>query len=262
MTNLPVNYFSTKETLEQIQKRIESEKNGIYLRLGDGDINLALGRGELYQQANPVLSELMKNVIQLKNDGIFKALPLHCSELGTLEDGMFPGNHECQPDWCENIINSFQQISEEEGEIQLYSAVALCHQAVVDPEYASNFLKFISSKVKYFIGNENIPRDILEILFGKNVIHIPTPPSNSFSKFDTIYSSFVNSVGADEEYSVVVTSMGCSGRPMQKRIYDNYNNFFLFDFGSLMDALCGDATRAWIELTNFDKDGFLRKLVV
>ena len=51
--------------------------------------------------------------------------------------------------------------------------------------------------------------------------------------------------------------MGCSGRAMQKRIWDNYNNVFLFDFGSLMDALCGDKTRAWIELTNFDKSTIL-----
>lgn len=262
MTNLSVKYFSTKETLDQIKEWIASERSGIYMRLGDGDINLALSKNELYQQANPTLSQLMKDAIQLEEDGIFKALPLHCSDLGTLEEGMFPGNHECQPDWCENITNSFQQISGKSGEIILYSAVALSHQAVVDPEYAIEFLKFLGSKVKYFIGNENIPRDLLEKIFNKDVVHIPTPSSNSFSKFDRIYSNFINSVGVDEEYSVVITSMGCSGRPMQKRIYDNYKNFFLFDFGSLMDALCGDATRAWIELTNFDKDGFLDRLVV
>jgi hypothetical protein len=262
MTNLSVKYFSTKETLNSIQNWIEFEKRGIYMRLGDGDINLALGRGELYQQANPILSQLMGDAIRLEDDGIFKALPLHCSELGTLEDGMFPGNHQCQPDWCENIINSFQQISKKEGEIQLYSAVALCHQAVVDPEYATNFLKVLGSKVKYFIGNGRIPREVLEIVFNKDVIHIHTPTSNSFSEFDTIYNNFMNSIGNDKDYSVVVTSMGCSGRPMQQRIYNNYENIFLFDFGSLMDALCGDATRAWIELTNFDRGGFLRKLVV
>jgi hypothetical protein len=262
MTNLSVNYFSTKETLERIGFWISTNKPGIYMRLGDGDINLALGRGELFQQANPFLSQLMKDAIQLEEDGIFKALPLHCLELGTLEEGMFPGNHECQFDWCQNIINSFHQIAESEDRLEFYSAVALCHQAVVDPEYAASFLKEMGSKVKYFIGNENIPREVLERVFNEKVIHIPTPSSNSFSQFDKIFSQFINAVKSDDEYSVVVTSMGCSGRPMQKRIYDNYENFFLFDFGSLMDALCGDATRAWIELTNFDKDGFLERLVV
>ena len=54
--------------------------------------------------------------------------------------------------------------------------------------------------------------------------------------------------------------MGCSGRVLQKRLYNNHDNIFVFDFGSLMDALCGWNTRAWIELTNFDKDKILEKI--
>lgn len=259
---ISVNYFSTKETLEKIKRCISQDKTGVYLRFGDGDINLALGKSELFQGSNPVLTELMIQAFQLKGDNIFKALPLHCDALETVEDGMFPGNHEGQSEWCKNLINSYYQISNCENSLELYSAVALCHQAVVDPDYTVAFLKEIGSKVKYFIGNETIPKDVLKTIFNENVIHIPTPSSNSFSEFDSIYDNFSNNVGLDQEYSVVITSMGCSGRPMQKRIYDNYENFFLFDFGSLMDALCGNATRAWIDLTNFDKDSFLNKFVV
>ena len=86
---------------------------------------------------------------------------------------------------------------------------------------------------------------------------IRTPSQNSFTQFEEIYDEFVKSINKDKDYSINVTSMGCSGRAMQKRIWDNYNNVFLFDFGSLMDALCGDQTRAWIELTNFDKNSIL-----
>ena len=42
--------------------------------------------------------------------------------------------------------------------------------------------------------------------------------------------------------------MGCSGRVLAKRLYNNVENIFLFDFGSLMDILCGWDTRAWISL--------------
>ncbi len=65
----------------------------------------------------------------------------------------------------------------------------------------------------------------------------------------------------DSEYSVVVTSMGCSGRAMQKKIWDNHDNYFLFDFGSLMDALCGWETRAWIEMSNFNREEFIKKII-
>jgi hypothetical protein len=260
--DIRVNYFSTRETLDKIKNHISENKSGVYLRFGDGDMNLSLGKGELFQGSNPILTQLMLEAFRLEGDGIFKALPLHCEEMETIEKGMFPGNHQGQNDWCGNLVNSYYQVSQSTGEIDLYSAVALCHQAVVDPDYVVSFLKEIGGKVKYFIGNKNIPKEVLETIFNKDVIHIPTPSSNSFSEFDSIYSNFINSVGSDEEYSVVITSMGCSGRPMQKKIYDDYKNVFLFDFGSLMDALCGQATRAWIELTNFDKDSFLQRFVV
>lgn len=260
--DINVNYFSTKETLEKIKSCVFQNKPGVYLRFGDGDINLALGKSELFQGSNPILSKLMIEAFQLKGENIFKALPLHCEDLETVEKGMFPGNHEGQSEWCKNLINSYHQISKCENIIELYSAVALCHQAVVDPDYTVSFLKEIGSKVKYFIGNETIPKEVLKTIFNESVVHIPTPPSNSFSEFDSIYGNFTSTVELDKEYSVVITSMGCSGRPMQKRIYDTYKNFFLFDFGSLMDALCGNATRAWIDLTNFDKDSFLNRFVV
>ena len=56
-----------------------------------------------------------------------------------------------------------------------YSTVALAHQAVQNPDKTIDFLKFVGSKVKYFIGNENIPRDVLETVFNEDVIHIKTP---------------------------------------------------------------------------------------
>jgi len=121
-------------------------------------------------------------------------------------------------------------------------------------------LKEISPKVKYFIGNENVTEETLKKVFGKEVIHIKTPSKASFSKFNQIYQQFQESCSGDQDYSIVITSMGCTGRAMQKKIWDNYDNFFLFDFGSLMDALCGWNTRAWMELVKFDSENFLNKL--
>ena len=89
-------------------------------------------------------------------------------------------------------------------------------------------------KVKYIIGNKNIPSDVIETLFGKDVKFIKTPDRNSFDRFEDIYNEFVDSVGEDTEYSVVVTSMGCqSGLLMmifhliflrKRTCWDNYDN--------------------------------------
>lgn len=257
---MEVKFYSTKETLEKISQMIDDNQTGAYLRFGDGDVSLALGISELLQGSDSKLSELMIDTMKLKNDKVLRTLPLHCKELGTLENGMFPGNHEAPLNWCEDIVNNFRIITGEFDEIEFYTNVALSHISIQDPDYAINFLNKISKKVKYFIGNESIPRNILEKLFGKNVVHIKTPSKASFSKFEEIYNEFKSVVGNDKQYSVVVTSMGCSGRPMQKRILDNYDNFFLFDFGSLMDALCGWETRAWMEMTNFNNVEFMRNI--
>ena len=252
-------FHSTEETLNAILKVISNKEKGVYLRLGDGDIALGSGVSELYQDVNTVLYSLMREAINLRGKNVIKTLPLHNKEWDTLEEGMFPGNHDNDVEWCENIINSFLNISDV-PEMEFYSTVALSHQAIQNPDNAIKFLKQIGPQVKYFIGNEDIPKNILDILFGENVVHIKTPSKNSFSKFDQIYTTFMEKVADDTDYSVVVTSMGCTGRALQKKIWDRYDNFFLFDFGSLMDALCGWNTRAWIELTNFDKNNFLENL--
>jgi hypothetical protein len=51
--------------------------------------------------------------------------------------------------------------------------------------------------------------------------------------------------------------MGCAGRILQKRMWNNtsFNNSFAFDFGSLMDAVSNINSREWIK--NFDLNRFL-----
>lgn len=249
-------FHSTEETLDAVLSVISKNEKGVYLRLGDGDITLASGRSELYQNINDKLLLLMREAVNLRGKNVIKTLPLHCKSWDTSEEGMCPGNHENNSEWCENIIQAFLNVSDV-SENEFYSTVALSHQAVQNPKKAIEFLKEIGPKVKYFIGNENIPKEILDILFNENVIHIKTPSRDSFSKFEQIYTTFMEKVADDQEYSVVVTSMGCSGRAMQKRIWDKYDNFFLFDFGSLMDSICGWDTRVWMDVTNFDAENFL-----
>lgn len=256
---MEVTFYSTNETLDKISNLIETNTPGGYFRFGDGDVSLAMGITELLQQSNPQLKEYMIDAMRTKDPNILRTLPLHTKEWDTLEDGMFPGNHECPLDWCEEIYTRFQTITGESN-IELYTNVALAHLAIQNPDVAIEFIKKLRTKVKYFIGNENIPEDLLHTIFNKDIVFIKTPSSNSFSKFESIYEEFVKSIKNDNDYSVVVTSMGCTGRAMQKRIWDNHKNFFLFDFGSLMDSLCGWETRAWMELTNFDKDNFINLL--
>lgn len=254
-----IKFHQSKETLNKIREVISKKEKGAYFRFGDGDIRLANNITDLMQDPLPELAEEMREALAINHPNVLKTLPLYCKKYGGLEAGMFPGNHECPEDWCEDIIAKAKPFWG--GEIEdTYSHVALSHLACIEPDFAISFLKDIAINKTYFIGNKDIPFPLLYKIFPKFSSIFWTPPRDSYVTAVEQYDSWIRDMKREEEYLLVVTCMGCSGRAIQKRLYKDLDNVFLFDFGSLMDALCGWNTRAWIELTKFDKEGFLKKL--
>ena len=202
----------------------------------------------------------MREALALNGPTILKTLPLYCKEFKGYEPGMFPGNHESSYQWCLDILNKvspFWNCAMQD----VYSHAALHFAATQYPDYSIDFLKFLKKSNCYiFIGNKNIPKDIIETLFGPNCIFMPTPSEQSYNDIDRIENECLEKIDKNSDYKVIITAMGCSGRILQKRLWQKLGNVFLFDFGSLMDALCGWNTRAWIELTKFDADKFIANL--
>lgn len=254
-----MNFYKSGETLEAIGSIILKKEKGAYLRFGDGDINLANGESDLLQENNSLLSYEMSEALSMDSKNILKSLPLHCKEYGW-EEGMFPGNHECDKTWADNILKKVEPFWGGEVE-EVYSPIALHFLASHKPDSAITFLRLLrDSNICCVVGNKRIPRKIIHQVFGQ-CKHIKTPVNNSYSKIDQIENSLSNVLDkSDDQYKIVVTAMGCSGRVLQKRLLNTYENIFLFDFGSLLDALCGWNTRAWIELSQFDRKNFLSKL--
>lgn len=262
-------FLGTKETLNALSEKFESKEPGIYQRFGDGDLNLALGVNDMLQVRNPMLERLMRDAFAYKAPNILKTLPHHCKEWGTHEEGMFPGNHEGNGEWCGDAYNKFRSlIGQTDEDYSVYSTVALCHQATVDPLQTLEWLKGLKkSNVPLLIGNEDISPELVKKLFNENTFHVKTPSSQSFSKFDETEKQSIEVLRKMpiDEFGIVVTSMGCTGRALQftlfkKLVLEEGRQLFFFDFGSLMDAFMHRNTRAWIELTNFDPDVILNGL--
>lgn len=253
-------FHQTIDTLNTIKAIISRKEKGAFLRFGDGDVNLAMGQRELLQAAHPSLAAEMREAFSMSGPTILKTLPLTCKELGGWEPGMFPGNHECPLNWCLEILHKSHQFWG--GPItDVYSLVALHFAATNYPIKCLEFLKFLKhSNCVLLVGNECIPSAVREALFGSNCTFIPTPSSNSYAHIGRIERDCLEKISQDTTYKVIVTAMGCSGRVLQKRLWKKNDQVFLFDFGSLMDALCGWKTRAWIELNTINKDLFLKEL--
>lgn len=255
-------FHKTTDTLNHIQKIIGNREKGIYLRFGDGDLNLALGQGEMLQSYNPKLASEMREAFALTGNNVLKCLPLCCKELDGWEPGMFAGNHETPFSVCLNMLSKASPLWG--GPIiDVYSPIALHFAATSHPSLCIDFLKFLKqSNCCLFIGNENIPQSIRFMLFGPQCTFVPTPAKQSYRDIERIEKECLTQIAQlpTEQYKIIVTAMGCSGRALQKRLWLKLDNIFLFDFGSLMDALCGWNTRAWIELTKFNEKTFLQKL--
>ncbi|MHC0038675.1 hypothetical protein [Pseudoneobacillus sp. C159] len=234
-------------TLNKCREIIEKQITGAYLRFGDGDVFLREGGDDMLQGGNPKIAEEMKEAFSLTGKGIIKSLPLHSDKYGCMPK-MSPGVHKWDNGFAESLLSSSIKYFENET---IYSPVALHYLGVYDRDFTIEFLRFIRKFKPIFVGNQNIPEDVVYKLFDAP-IHIKTPPSDSFSQIDRIESETLIELDKHmNDYQVIVIATGGSGRVLTKRILKKQKyKVFLFDFGSLLDALCGWGTRAWIDLAN------------
>jgi hypothetical protein len=250
-------FHKSEETLFKIVDIIGKKEKGVYLRFGDGDVLLANGIDDSLQTSNPSLQQEMREAFALNGPNVLKCLPLGCAEFGGLEKGMFEGNHGVPYARCVDMINLAKPIWN--GEItDVYSMTALAYCSSSNRDLCVNFLKFLkASHCTLFVGNCHVSPYIRELLFGSQCQFVPSPSTHSYGEIDRIEQECIEKLENEKGYKIVITAMGCSGRVLQKRLWNRFDHIFLFDFGSLMDAICGLATRNWISLVHFDHLKFL-----
>lgn len=255
-----IKVYSPEETLDEIRKIMEKRAPGAYFRFGDGEANALNGLGAIEQDGDKNLAVEMREAFSLSGPGIVKSLMIHSRKYG-FSAGMESGAHFCTDQWAENLLrNCFEYFIGE----KIYSHAALAYASVYKPEEAIKFLTFLKSFDPIFVGNRDIPFEILTKLFGKTV-HIKTEPKGAYGQIDGLERDILAAIKLrDLPYDVVVLAAGPAAKILQKRILTrSKGNLFLFDFGSLIDALSGKNTRAWIEQGSFDgkyRDELLSKL--
>lgn len=233
-------------TLNKCRETIENRISGAYMRFGDGDVLLREGYNDMLQYGNVNLANEMKEAFSLSGEGIIKCLPLHSDKYGYMPN-MSLGVHKWDDEFADRMFYWSRQYFKND---KIYSMAALHYLAIYDREFTIDFLRFIRGLNPIFIGNENVPTDIAKKLFNAKT-HVKTPPQQCFDHLDRIESeAFTELDKYINDYNVVVLAMGTSGRLLMKRILKKQKyNGFLFDFGSLLDAICGWNTRDWIALS-------------
>jgi len=243
-------------TLKEVQRCISEKIPGIYLRFGDGDVNIIRGKPTIAEQSSPKFAEEMREAFALYGEGIIKCLMIHSNKFGKMPE-MRPGEHEMDSGMAEaELKRCFEYFIG----CRIYSHAALSYTAVYDRVFTLQFLKFLKSTHPLLVGNQDLSPRVAEQLFGRRSF-IGTPSRDAYRDMDRIQKEVVTLLREQTpEFKVCVLSMGCAGRVLAKRIYLEKMPVFFFDFGSLMDAFCGNHSRAWIEMANLPQ-GYWEQLL-
>ena len=249
-----IEFVSTSSTLEHILMCFRNKKEGMYLRFGDGDFVLATGGNDMLARNTDRLQFWINEAMKIEDNSIMTCVPHHCDALHTLEKGMFPGNHE----YSLEMVNKFLSILKKNKHnipTRIYTNIALSYAAKHNPTKVVQIHKELHKHNIIFIGNNTYSHEFLRNLFGKNVDTIYTNPRDAFlnhdavfDQFDTIYRKKYEAL----DYFIIVMAAGCAGRAFSGELYWKYynkrRNFFVFDYGSLLDFFSGHTSREYMKL--------------
>ena len=246
---------SPRETLEKISAVIAARIPGAYFRFGDGEVNVLFGIGADEQGGNAKLAREMEEAMGLGGEGIVKSLVIHSRRYG-MSEGMQAGFHLSSDELATTLLNCcFQYFIGN----PIYSPVALAYALVKDRSLALDFFRRLKNVGRVvFVGNENMDAKLLRRLYGEDCLHIRTAPRDAYMQADEIERQIGRELAKRSEYTVVVFAAGPSTKILQKRLYNVSSGIFTFDVGSVMDALSGEDTRAWIDLAGVTHDYYSR----
>lgn len=256
-------FISTSQTLMRCMDLIKGNIRGLYLRYGDGDYNIVRWMPDMLCVPTSDFVRWMKISMGLRGETVMTCIPHHCKLLNTIEDGICPGNHEYENYAVElyiNILESYAQLPD-----NIYSNIALSYCSSHNPDLVIDLHKILKQKEIIFFGNKTYTDEFLQKLFGKNIHRINTNDRDSYLdhdnkmlEFDNLYKSKL----ANSNYFVIIMAAGCGGRAYSAELYTKYKSkFFIFDYGSLIDYLAGQNTRAYMDIDPPKKDYILERIV-
>lgn len=260
--------YKSHDTIVKILRIIEKKNKGAYLRYGDGDFNIMTGKQDMLNSYNTSFSHELRCSVLIDDGNYMKGFCLLCNKYGLLEESMWPGNHEWPENRCDYFYNILFSIRNKPL-YDLYSPVAFNYYITTYREKSYELMKKLKGLCQQndnnvlFVGNSDIKKEIINLYFGEKYDFIECPSRNSYDKIDEIENNLIKHINKNTEYKIIIMCCGVTSRCLIKRIWENTNinsNYFLLDFGSIIDGLCGINTRQYYVETKFNagsyNDGF------
>lgn len=233
------------ETIKLLKLLLLCERPAVFLRFGDGDLNLVEGLPDMMQRPHLELAHYMKTAFSLRGFNVIKTLPLQ-SEMFGVWPGMAPGVHMADDSGASSMAS--RALHWFVGE-PVYATAALHHTIIYNYNLAISLLKLLKQRCPIFVGNVETPLLVRNALFGAGHVHVRTPASQAWEAASRVHGELRKYVADASSHPppVIIFAAGCSGRAMAARLWTQNNNVYIFDFGSLLDFLSGQQTRQWIK---------------
>lgn len=251
--------YSPEETLRLLISKLAKRHSGSYLRFGDGDMFMAAGKNDKFQQVDLRLSKLLTLALKGSADVYDIAAPFHSGKIDTLSEGMGPGLFEFEWPKVRGLLSQFSELRESDDLGEILSPVALHWTAIHRPHLAIAILQIIKVNLVAFIGNVQQEGKLFSTLFGTPAL-VRTPTRNAFEEYDSILEKSYEILRKGAKSGIVVIAAGVTGRALAVELHTRFPMYYYFDFGSLLDALYGLDTRTWIR-TNQTKINDFRTLI-
>jgi hypothetical protein len=246
------NVLTPKKTLDDILSIIERKEKGVYCRFGDGDTRIANGiRSTTHSTCYKLLQRDMKEAFARIHPNFLRTLNLsHTPEmmgdyyLPILSNKTKKGARELQ------LIQRLWK-----GELKnVYHPLALMWYVMKDKEGLAKYLYRLMLPFQHIIlvGNQTTPLSILNKLTNnkaRNEDFIKCLPLDAGKDIERMWKELLVLLEKyKDEYVLVLMFCGNTGRSLSNRMWKTtYNKYFVFDFGCLMDALCGFRTRKFMK---------------
>ena len=226
----------------------QKERNAIYTRFGDGDVEIMMGNDQQNHKYSEGLSTELREAFSIIDDNYLKGLAVNYPVERGMSYGLFLpyAKNKVMEDYLKATFSL-------DSGYQFESAVFFHFLSVFNPAMINEFLNaVIRPKRKMYIGN--IPQESVEKLIGKVDYYVETPFKNAYASIDSWWPSVEKNLS---NVDMVIPAAGMASRVINKRIWNLNLDVQSFDIGSVVDAVDKRKSRKWIKLLGHRIDKIL-----
>lgn len=256
-----IDFENVNSTFHCLFDNLKKQRKTVFLRFGDGEVNLINGRGHRNQERSKEVVEELKESFSLKGEGVIKGLPLHSDIFGKecfMEEGVHWRNDN-------DVISLLSSCFEYFIGSKIYSAVPIHYLMVYEKHLAISFFKEIKARSPIFVGCEQNDISIINNVVGASEF-IKVSDKSAYKEIAEVEKALRKAIiSRNSDFTVVVFSCGVLAKALSKRLWqaNDLGKIYLFDLGSVIDVFHGRDKWTWVKKSGINKayiDDFINQI--